>query len=353
MDKPEIAQYKPCLVNVEEGKRYFWCTCGRSKRQPFCDSSHRGTDFLPLVWTADKTEEKLFCACKRTRSEPFCDGTHNSLSDTYAEATEKDGANARLVDYESAPSGALRASLDNGCYVIRVPDSAMQARGTLRLFPTISADEGANHLSQYSAIADQGESPIVCFPGSDVALFAINGSGVVRIGDREFDIGRETGVAIKPGEGFQLVVNGDEPLLLNITVCPHCPAVEFPDAMPDHFDSSVTDRVQGVDESKTEAMGDRFYQVLVDHESHNTPITQFIGEVPQSRAAHHHHLYEEAIMVLSGEGFMWTDDTKTPVMPGDTIFLPLKQAHSLECTSPDGMRLVGLFYPSMSPAINY
>ena len=99
MDKPEIAQYKPCLVHVEEGKRYFWCTCGRSKRQPFCDSSHRGTDFLPLVWTADKTEEKLFCACKRTRSEPFCDGTHNSLSDTYAEATEKDGANARLVDY--------------------------------------------------------------------------------------------------------------------------------------------------------------------------------------------------------------------------------------------------------------
>jgi mannose-6-phosphate isomerase-like protein (cupin superfamily) len=50
---------------------------------------------------------------------------------------------------------------------------------------------------------------------------------------------------------------------------------------------------------------------------------------------------------------MWTDDTKTPVRPGDTIFLPLKQAHSLECTSPNGMRLIGLFYPSMSPAINY
>jgi quercetin dioxygenase-like cupin family protein len=50
---------------------------------------------------------------------------------------------------------------------------------------------------------------------------------------------------------------------------------------------------------------------------------------------------------------MWTDETKARVRPGDTIFLPLKQAHSLECTSPEGMRLIGLFYPSMSPAINY
>jgi quercetin dioxygenase-like cupin family protein len=92
---------------------------------------------------------------------------------------------------------------------------------------------------------------------------------------------------------------------------------------------------------------------LVDEKSHGTPVTQFIGEIPESKAAHHRHLYEEAITVLSGEGFMWTDDTKTTIKAGDTIFLPLKQRHSLECTTRDGMRLVGLFYPSMSPAINY
>ncbi len=100
-------------------------------------------------------------------------------------------------------------------------------------------------------------------------------------------------------------------------------------------------------------MADRFYQVLIGDKSHDTPVTLFIGEIPQSRAARHRHLYEETITVLSGEGFMWTDETKTPVMPRDTIFLPLKQAHSLECTSSDGMRLIGLYYPSMSPAINY
>ena len=123
--------------------------------------------------------------------------------------------------------------------------------------------------------------------------------------------------------------------------------------MPEQFDGSVDSRVQGVEPALQQAMADRFYQVLLDTESHGTPITQFIGEIPKSRAAHHHHLYEETITVLSGEGYMWTDDTKTAVAPGDTIYLPRKQAHSLECTSERGMRLVGVFYPSMSPAINY
>jgi quercetin dioxygenase-like cupin family protein len=140
---------------------------------------------------------------------------------------------------------------------------------------------------------------------------------------------------------------------MNITVCPHCEKVDFLDELPPFFDESVVERTQGVDEEQQEAMADRFYQVLIDHEKHDTQITQFIGEIPKSRAAHHHHVYEETITVLSGEGYMWTDNTKTPVKAGDTIFLPLKQAHSLECTSPEGMRLIGQFYPSMSPAINY
>ena len=71
MEEPVIAQRKPCLVQVEEGKNYFWCACGLSQTQPFCDGSHKDTGFQPLKWKAEKTEEKLFCACKRTRSSPF------------------------------------------------------------------------------------------------------------------------------------------------------------------------------------------------------------------------------------------------------------------------------------------
>lgn len=353
MPSPTIARGKPYLVEVTEGKAYFWCACGLSKKQPFCDGSHKTTEFEPLKWVADESGEKLFCACKHTKGQPFCDGMHNQLSDVYEAAKEGDGAAAMMVDYQQEAGGVQKAWLDNGCYVIRVPAEAMQTHGTLRIYSVIGATDGAKQLSQYVASAGTGESPVMRYPGSDAVLFVGSGKGRVRIGDREFPVSPETGVCVKPGEAFQVVNDSADAIEMNITVCPHCETPEFLDEMPDTFDASVPERMQGVDASKQEAMADRFFQVLIGDKTHGTPVTQFIGEIPQSRAAHHRHLYEETITILAGEGFMWTDETKTPVQPGDTIFLPLKQAHSLECTSPGGMRLIGLFYPSMSPAINY
>ncbi len=353
MQDPIIARRKPYLVEVQENKTYHWCSCGRSKKQPFCDGSHKDTGFKPVAWKADKTGDKLFCACKHTRSQPFCDGAHNGLSGKYAEAKEGDGESARLVGYETTQDGAEKAMLDNNCYVIRVPESAMEQQGTLKIFPVIGERDGARHLSQYLAYISTGQTPVLKYSGSDVALFVVSGAGQVLIADRQFPIESETGVCVKPGEGFRVVNDGAEPIVMNITVCPACADPVYADEMPDDFDPSVPVRHQGVDEAKREAMADRFFQVLLDNEQQGTPVTQFIGEVPQSRAAHHRHLYEETITVLAGEGFLWTDETKTPVRPGDTIFLPLKQHHSLECTTEGGMRLVGVTFPSMSPAINY
>lgn len=353
MTEPVIARRKPFLVSVEAGMSYHWCSCGRSQNQPFCDGSHKDTEFKPLKWTAEESGEQLFCACKHTKNQPICDGAHNSLSDKYAEAQPGDGEGAELVAYAEAEGGASKAMLDSGCYVIRVPEDAMQVHGALKIFPVIGARDGARHLSQYLAIVGTGETPVQRYPGADVALFIVSGEGRVEIADREFPVAAETGVCVKPGEGFRLSAGGQAPMVVNITVCPHCEQPEYLDAMPATFDETVPERVQGVDPAKREPMADRFFQVLIDHKQHGTPVTQFIGEIPPSRAAHHRHLYEETITVLTGEGFLWTDDTKAPVRPGDTIFLPLKQHHSLECTTPDGMQLIGVFYPSMSPAINY
>ena len=80
-EKPIIAQKSPIPVDVEAGKSYFWCTCGRSENQPFCDGSHKPTDFSPMKWTAEKDGKKFFCGCKMTDGQPFCDGTHNKLGD--------------------------------------------------------------------------------------------------------------------------------------------------------------------------------------------------------------------------------------------------------------------------------
>ena len=80
MTEPDIAGSAPIGVDVEEGKTYFWCACGKSAAQPFCDGSHKDTDFTPMPWKADATRKVFFCACKRTGGQPLCDGSHNKLA---------------------------------------------------------------------------------------------------------------------------------------------------------------------------------------------------------------------------------------------------------------------------------
>lgn len=77
MTDPVRAGDAPLPVEVEEGKTYFWCSCGKSSRQPFCDGSHAGTDHMPLPWKADATKRVFFCTCKQTAGQPLCDGSHN------------------------------------------------------------------------------------------------------------------------------------------------------------------------------------------------------------------------------------------------------------------------------------
>ena len=79
MSKGEVAAKAPVKVDVEAGKTYFWCACGKSAKQPFCDGSHKGSEFAPMNWTAEADGAKWFCACKQTEGQPFCDGSHKAL----------------------------------------------------------------------------------------------------------------------------------------------------------------------------------------------------------------------------------------------------------------------------------
>jgi CDGSH-type Zn-finger protein len=79
MAEPTIAQKGPYMIHVEAGKDYWWCACGRSKSQPFCDGSHKGSEFSPLQWKASESKAVYFCGCKHGAKRPLCDGTHSTL----------------------------------------------------------------------------------------------------------------------------------------------------------------------------------------------------------------------------------------------------------------------------------
>ena len=72
-------QNVPYKVKVEKDKTYFWCSCGLSKKQPFCDSSHKVGDFKPVKYLAKSNKIAWFCGCKRTKHQPFCDGSHSKF----------------------------------------------------------------------------------------------------------------------------------------------------------------------------------------------------------------------------------------------------------------------------------
>lgn len=79
MTEAVIAAKAPLAVDVEAGRTYWWCACGRSASQPFCDGSHEGTGITPVRYDATVSGRTWFCACKRSVRAPLCDGTHRQL----------------------------------------------------------------------------------------------------------------------------------------------------------------------------------------------------------------------------------------------------------------------------------
>jgi len=78
MTEPTIAAKEPAILELEPGT-YYWCACGRSMNQPFCDGSHEGSEFTPQVLEITEKQTVALCQCKQSKNPPFCDGSHNEL----------------------------------------------------------------------------------------------------------------------------------------------------------------------------------------------------------------------------------------------------------------------------------
>jgi CDGSH-type Zn-finger protein/mannose-6-phosphate isomerase-like protein (cupin superfamily) len=350
MAAPIVAQPKPYLVTLEGGRTYFWCACGRSANQPFCDGSHQGTGIVPRKLVAARTEEVLLCGCKHTGGSPFCDGAHTNLAGG-SPLDDPDSPENRSIPVVTERDGP-RCWLNGGCYIVSPAATPKIARGRLRYCQLVTAELGARYQSQLFLEVEGGASPVLSFGERELILFVVTGRGRVEVSGREFEIKVNDGAYVRSGEALRLVPADGETLQVFALAHPQGP-LEWPDAMPRNFDSEYPQRVVSVDAEQRTAMGSRYYQILVDKRVGSRLITQFIGHIPPSKAAPHRHLYEESIIVLVGQGCVWTEDRKAAVVAGEAIFLPRKQLHSLEATSADGMFVVGVICPGDNPSINY
>jgi CDGSH-type Zn-finger protein/mannose-6-phosphate isomerase-like protein (cupin superfamily) len=347
--KPEIASRKGYYFELKAGERYLWCSCGRSKQQPFCDGSHAGTGFTPVAFKAERDEDVIFCGCKHTRSPPFCDGSHSNLPGGYA-ADEPDSLDNQRVTLVEPGDGPI-VQLDGNCYVFSTARAQLLGQGAMRYCSVVSHLNGALFQSQFYAEVSHGSSPVISADGRHTVLFVRAGTGHIEISGRRFPIEPLTGVYVRPSETYRIASRGR--LEVFISNGPGSEDLVWAERMATAFDAAHPNRCASIDPAQRHKMAERHYQLLIAREHGSTVVTQFIGNIPLSKAEPHRHLYEEALIFLNGAGTVWTERTKTRVAGGDVVFLPRKQLHSVECSTPGGFDVVGVIYPGDNPSINY
>jgi mannose-6-phosphate isomerase-like protein (cupin superfamily) len=185
------------------------------------------------------------------------------------------------------------------------------------------------------------EATLARDPGDrEEILFALAGSGAVRLGDESHALDAEHGAYLRPGERYDLVA-GPEGLDVAAVLVPE------PEA-------AGRERAVTVGQADPRgATGSREYRLLVDPASGCRSATQFIGHIPPGRAPDHYHEYDEVVVVLEGEGVFHSGDVDEPIRPRSCIHLRRRQLHSLENTGDREMRVLGVFRPAGSPAEAY
>jgi mannose-6-phosphate isomerase-like protein (cupin superfamily) len=235
--------------------------------------------------------------------------------------------------------------LTGGCRVSRLREGAAREHGTLRAWQHAGRESGAADISLRVLELARGRSPTLGGAPCDEVLYVFEGAGALRFEGVSRPIGTDTGFYVPPGARYE--IEASTPMTLVSSRCPE------PGEASETAATFAPPTVVRLDECVSETTGDRWYRVLLDHHIGRSQVTQFVGAIPPGRAPDHYHEYEELLCILQGRGRMWSGDRSAPIERGSCIYLPRRQMHCVENTGDTELRLLGVFYPSGSPAVRY
>ena len=239
----------------------------------------------------------------------------------------------------------MAVDLEGGCRVSLLHEGSPREHGTVRAFQQIGRANGAAAISLRVLEVGPGRSPTLGGAACDEVLYVFEGKGMLRFESGSQPIAPDASIYIPPGARFDIL--NSEPMTIVSSRCPD-PGESAPVTT-----GGAPPGVVRLDDCKSEETGDRWYRVLFDHHVGKAQVTQFVGSIPPGRAPDHYHEYEEVLCILYGRGRMWAGDKSTPIERGSCIYLPRRQVHCVENAGDSELRLLGVFYPSGSPAVRY
>jgi mannose-6-phosphate isomerase-like protein (cupin superfamily) len=245
--------------------------------------------------------------------------------------------------------------LAGGCRVFTPNDEASRQEGNRTYRMPICKKNGAKELAQTVAEYESGRSPARLNPNAEEVLYVVSGRGACSISGFDYDLEPGTGVYVPPGADYRIENPGSEKLLVVSVCCPEDAATRTLEEPP------AREKLPGAPPRRTVRewerlripVADRHFTLMVDKELGCRQVTQFIGFIPPSKAPFHYHTYEEAIYIIEGSGVVHAENESQDFGPGTSIYFPIGVRHCVENPGVTPIRLLGVFYPSGSPAAAY
>jgi mannose-6-phosphate isomerase-like protein (cupin superfamily) len=245
--------------------------------------------------------------------------------------------------------------IGEGCRVFDADEGEVARHGTWTARIRICQATGAKKITQAVNEYALGESPAVLNPVAEEVLYVVAGTGSCEIDGVSYELQPGTGVYIPPGSQYVVKNPSPQPLKIVSACCPEDPdrIIDPQPRDPAGLAAARQLTVNEADRRPLAATAGREFRLLVDKDLGCQQVTQFVGWIPPSVAPFHHHTYEEAVFILDGQGIVHAGEESCKLGPGTSIYLPVGVSHCLENPGNSPVRLLGVFFPSGSPAAAY